>query len=72
MYLFKVSVKDSRPYIHKKFKPLYIVAKTKEDALQWANSHLKQDMIVHSISLLARQLSGVAFSGNLKSIVDII
>lgn len=68
MYLYRVSLCADNvwsPYYLKKVKPIYLVARNKEDAKQFAEGHLKKGLTIKTISLIARELSPVVFTGEI-------
>jgi len=63
MYLYRISTKRTNVWSRKEPKPVYFVARSKEEALEWANMHLQEGLSVSKISRLAEQVGGVLFVG---------
>lgn len=68
-YLYRVSLEaDSvwSRFSHKKIKPIYVVMSSKDAARDYAERNLKSGLKVKSISLIAKQLAGNIFTGEIK------
>lgn len=68
MYLYRVSLCAENvwsPYYLKKVKPIYLVSRNKEYAKEYATNHMKRGLAIKSISLIARQLAPVVFTGEI-------
>jgi hypothetical protein len=68
-YLYRVSLEaDSvwSKFSHKKVKPLYVVMSSKETARDYAERNIRSGLKVKSISLIAKQLAGSVFTGEIK------
>lgn len=65
-YLFKVTVEPEGgyKYFSKRMKPYYVIASSKEEAVERIN--LKNGWNASKVSLLGEQLSGVLFGGQTK------
>ena len=67
--LFRVSItaKDcwSKHYL-KKVGPIYVAAQNKGDAISIVNGHIKDGLVIKSVSRLAEQVSCVMFVGGDK------
>jgi hypothetical protein len=56
-YLYRISITYSAWFQGKKSKkPMYVVAKSKEAAKEYAQSHMQKEMTVKSVSLCGRRL----------------
>lgn len=62
-YLYRISTKRSDIWSNKTPKPIYFVANNKEDAEEWVRANLQKGLSISKTSLLAKQISGVAFVG---------
>ena len=63
-YLFRISTKKTDAWSRKDPKPVYFVAKTKEEAKEWADKNLADGLSVASVSKLAVQLAAHVYSGH--------
>jgi len=62
-YLYRISTKKADVWSDKKPKPVYIVARSKEAAAEWASNSLKNGLVVAKITRLAEQVGGEVFLG---------
>ena len=62
-YLFRISTKKTDVWSNKKPKPVYFVARNKEEAEKWANENLANGLSVSKITRLAEQAGGIVFTG---------
>lgn len=68
-YLFRISLKPTTgwsKFYGMNVKPLYYVARTKEDARAWGESNILEGLTITQVSRIATQISNVAFSGNIS------
>ena len=66
MFLYRVSTKKTDGWSRKEPKPVYFVARSKQEAEQWANEHLVEGLSVSKVTCLGEQISGVCFSSSNK------
>ena len=62
-YLYRISTKQDSVWSRAKAKPVYFVARSKEEAATWAKGHLAQGLTVASVTRLAEQVGGTVFVG---------
>lgn len=68
-YLYRISLEAKdvwSKYSGKKVKPIYVVMSSKESARDYAERNIRNDLKIKSISLIAKQLAGNVFTGELK------
>jgi len=61
-YLFRITV-EKKWYISNKPTPLYVIATSKENAIELARKHMKDGYSVKSVQKLAKKISGIMFHG---------
>lgn len=66
MFLYRVSTKKTDGWSRKEPKPVYLVARSKQEAKTWANEHLVDGLSVSKITYLGEQISGVCFLSSNK------
>ena len=54
-------------YHGKTVKPIYLVARSREEAIRWADGNLKKGLAVKSVSRMARQLAPHVYTGEIKA-----
>lgn len=62
-YLFRISLAKKDAWSTGKPRPVYFVARSKEDAVLWAEQNIKGGLIVSKITRLAVQVGGEVFTG---------
>jgi len=68
-FLFKISLKATdgwSKYYGETVKPVYFVARNKDEAKAWAESNVEDGLTVRSISVMARQLAPHVYTGEIK------
>ena len=60
-YLFKISLAKKDVCTNIKPRPIYFIAKSKEDAMLWAENHIKDGLVLSKITRLAEAYGGDFF-----------
>ena len=60
-YLFKISLARKDVWTNIKPRPIYFIARSKEDAMLWAENHIKDGLVISKITRLAEAYGGDFF-----------